>query len=124
MDLRLRVIPDELAVCRLSPDAPRPSWAGGAFVSITRTSSELSVVCAADAVPRDVRAERGWRALVLTGEFDFNLVGVLKRILDPLAEAGVSVFAISTYDTDYVLVRQLDDAVDALAGASIDVLGA
>ncbi len=124
MDLRLRVMPGELAVCRLSPDAPRPSWAGGGFVSITRSPGELSVVCAADAVPRDVRAERGWRALVLTGEFDFNLVGVLKQILDPLAEAGVSVFAISTYDTDYVLVRQLSDAVAALAGASIDVLGA
>ena len=64
MDLRLRVMPDELAVCRLAPDAPRPTWATGSFVSTTRTPRELCVVCAADVVPRDVRAERGWRALV------------------------------------------------------------
>jgi uncharacterized protein len=123
MDLRLRVMPDELSVCRLAPDAPRPTWAGGGFVSVTRTPTELCVVSGTGTVPADVRSEPGWRALVLAGEFDFNLVGVLKRILDPLAEAGVPVFAISTYDTDYVLVRRLDEAVRALDDAGIDVLG-
>ncbi len=122
MDLVMRALPGELAVCRLAPDAPRPTWARGPFVSVTRTPSELSLVCAAEAVPADVRAERGWRAFVLGDSLDFELVGVLKRLLDPLADAGVSVFAISTYDTDYVLVRQVEAAVDALESAGIDVL--
>ena len=91
-DFVLRVLPERVAVCRLAPDAPRPTWARGTLVSATRTPGELSVICDENAVPTDVRAERGWRALVLTGEHDLALVGVLKQVLDPLAEAGVSVF--------------------------------
>jgi hypothetical protein len=123
-DFVLRVLPEEFAVCRLAPDAPRPTWAGGAFTSVIRTPSELAVVCDEAAVPSDVRVERGWRALVLTGAHDLALVGVLKRILDPLAEAGVSVFVVSTFDTDYVLVRRFEAAVTALEDANVEVLGA
>jgi hypothetical protein len=124
IDLVLRVLPDSLAVCRLAPDAPRPTWAKGSFVSITRSPAELSVICDEGAVPSDIRAERGWRALELHGTFDLALVGVLKRVLDPLAEGGVSAFVLSTFDTDYVLVRRFEAAVVALEGAGIDVLGA
>jgi hypothetical protein len=123
-DFVLRVLPEQVAVCRLAPDAPRPTWAKGTLVSATRTPGELSVICDERAVPSDVRAERGWRALVLTGEHDLALVGVLKQVLDPLAEAGVSVSVISTFDTDYVLVRRFDAAVAALEDAGFEVLGA
>jgi hypothetical protein len=122
-DFVLRVLPEELAVCRLAPDAPRPTWAKGVFVSITRSLTELSVICDQTAVPSDVRTERGWRALVLTGTLDLALVGVLKQVLDPLADAGVSVFVVSTFDTDYVLVRRFDAAVAALDDAGFEVLG-
>jgi len=123
-DLVLRVLPEELAACRLAPDAPRPTWAKGRFVSITRSFTELSVICDEASVPSDVRTERGWRALVITGELDLALVGVLKQVLDPLADAGVSVFVVSTFDTTYVLVRRFDAAVVALEEAGFDVLGA
>lgn len=114
--LTLTTLPDALAVCRLDP-SPIPAWADGdGFVSITRTARELSIVCAEARVPDDVKAERGWRVFKLEGPFDFALVGVLKQVLDPLAEAKVGVFAVSTYDTDYVLVKaaQFEQAVAAL----------
>lgn len=98
-----------LAVCRLDASAPVPDWAlNGEFFSVTRTADELSLVCEEHLVPPEVTCERGWRALVLEGPFDFNQVGVLKSILDPLANAQISIFALSTFDTDYVLVRGKD----------------
>jgi len=86
-----------------------PSWAlelHEGFVSITRTPDELSIVCPQDAVPPDTRVEEDWRALVLPGPIPFEMTGVLAALTVPLAEAGIPVFAISTYDTDYVLVRE------------------
>ena len=115
--LTLIALPDTLAVCKLDVTAPIPVWADGdGFVSITRTEDELSIVCADARVPSDVKAEHGWRAFKLEGPFDFALVGVLKQVLDPLAEANVGIFAISTYDTDHVLVKalQFEQAVTAL----------
>lgn len=111
------------AVCRLGPDAPVPIWARGEFVSITRTAQELSVVCDEAKVPPGVRIERGWRCLKLAGPLDFSLVGVLQSLLAPLAAANVSVFAVSTYDTDYVLVRHadLDRALAALREAGWNI---
>lgn len=95
------------AVCRLAADHPLPTWAtGGPFVSITRTTDELSVVCREEAIPEGVRCERGWRCLRVAGILDFSLVGVLASLLGPLAEAGISVFAVATFDTDYLLVKQ------------------
>jgi hypothetical protein len=123
LSFTLIVMRGELAVVRLPPDAHVPPWAftaaAGAIWSMTRTNDELSLVRAADAVPSDARAERDWRALRIAGTIDFALTGVLASVLVPLAEAGVSIFALSTYDTDYVLVRAhaLDAAIDALRGA-------
>lgn len=121
----LTLLPDAMAVCRLPAGqlpagAAPPAWLDGeAFVSLTRTPDETSVVCGAAVVPAGVRAEFGWRALRVAGPLDFALTGVLLALLRPLAAAGVSVFAVSTFDTDYVLVREaaLDAALVALRGA-------
>ena len=77
----------------------------GAFTSITRTPDELSIVCDEDAVPADIKAERGWRTLRIEGPIPFEMVGVAAALLSPLAEAGISIFLVSTFDTDYLLVK-------------------
>lgn len=110
----------ELAVSRLPPGAPVPGWATrGAFHAIARTPLELSIVCAAAEVPDDVRSEKGWRCFRLAGPIPFEETGVLLSVAAPLAAAGIGIFAISTFDTDYVLVpgRKLEAAVQALAAA-------
>jgi len=119
MTFRLRVVPGTLAICRLGAHAAVPAWAGGPLLSVTRTPDELSVVCDQGVVPEGVRAERGWRALAVEGPLDFALTGVLDGLAAPLAAAGISIFAISTFDTDWLLVRdhQLAAASDALRAA-------
>ncbi len=120
MTLRLTLLPDRLAVCRLGPADPVPAWAhAGAFASITRTPEELSIVCAEAAVPSAVRQEDGWRAFVLAGPLDFALTGVVAALAEPLARAGVPIFVVSTFDTDYLLVKhvRLDDAIATLEAA-------
>jgi hypothetical protein len=123
--MQLDLTADRLAVCQLPADAPLPAWAlePKSFVSITRTPGELSIVCRADLVPAAVKQETGWRALRIAGPLDFGLTGVLASVLTPLAQAGVSIFAVSTYDTDYVLVREskLSAAIQALRAAGHDV---
>lgn len=116
----LTVLPDYLALLRLPPAAPLPSWAVlSGFFSLTRTSDELSVVCWAKDVPGDLSAEKGWRALKVKGPFALSEIGVLAALAAPLAEAKVSLFAISTFDTDYLLVseQQLPVAIAALRQA-------
>jgi hypothetical protein len=120
--LRFSVLDGAWAVARLGADEPFPAWALDApgFVSITRTADEVSVVCREEYVPRDVRAEYGWAAMKIEGPFAFTQVGVLTSFIEPLAAAGVGLFAISTFDTDYVLIKagQLVHACRALAEAS------
>lgn len=101
----LECIPGRYAVCRLDATAPVPVWATGPFVSVTRTADELSVVCADEYIPPDVQAEPDWRCLRVAGTLDFALVGVLAALVQPLAAAGVSVFVVSTFDTDYLMVK-------------------
>ena len=120
----LAVLGGRYAVCRLAVDAPIPAWtAASPFVSITRTAEELSIVCAEGLVPPDTHCEPGWRILRVAGPLAFSLTGVLAAIAAPLANAAVSLFAVSTFDTDYVLVKESDlaNAVDALrlAGHSV-----
>jgi hypothetical protein len=115
----LSVLPERLAICRLSASARVPSWAlelHETLISITRTADELSIVCPEAVVPPEVQVERGWRALKVPGPLPFELTGVLAGLATPLAAAGISIFAISTYDTDYVLVRagDLERALAAL----------
>jgi hypothetical protein len=104
--LILQLLSDEFAVCRLAPDASVPAWADATpFVSITRTTDELSIICRAASVPAGVHAERGWCLLKLAGPFPFDAVGILASVLDPLAAAGIGVLAFSTFETDYVFVK-------------------
>jgi hypothetical protein len=115
--LRLSVLGERLAVCRLDAGSAVPDWATAAqFSSITRTAGELSVVCPEERVPAGITCERGWRALKLEGPFEFGTIGLLSSVVGPLAESEVSVLAIATYETDYVLVQesQLDPATEAL----------
>jgi hypothetical protein len=124
LGLTLEILDDELAVCRLPVDAAVPNWAwAGELTSITSSDDELSLVCAAEAVPDDVTSTRGWRAFRVRGPLDFELVGVLAALSTVLAEATIPIFALSTYDTDYLLVQgsRLDAAVDALSAAGYDV---
>ncbi len=120
----MRVEPGALAIARLDPDAPLPPWAeSGAFRAVVRTSSELSIVCDFAAVPAGVRAEGPWRAIAVIGPIDFAVTGLLAAIANPMAAAGVSIFAVSSFDTDTILVRadHLDRALAALGGAGFAV---
>lgn len=124
-DLTLLILPERYAVCRLPAEADFPEWARpGDLLALLRTRDELTVVCAERYAPPEARAERGWRALQVQGRLDFALVGVLASIAVPLARADVSLFALSTFDTDYVLVKEnsLERAVAALTQQGFLVL--
>lgn len=124
-DLPLVLLSDHLAVCRLAADAPFPEWArSGDLLGLVRTRDELSVVCAERFVPPEVRAERGWRVLQVQGPLDFSMVGVLASLALPLARAGISIFALSTYETDYILFKEsaLERAIHALTQAGFLVV--
>lgn len=103
--MRLAVYPEALAVVRLGPGAEVPSWAESSSVfSITATATETSIVCAARSVPGKAVAQKPFTAYAVEGPLDFELTGVLVELLTPLAEEGISVFTLSTYDTDWILV--------------------
>jgi uncharacterized protein len=118
--LPLSLLPGTYAVCRLDSGSPVPDWAlSGPFFSVTRTRGELSIVCEEGSVPDGVLSEPGWRCIKIEAALPFGLVGILVSTLQPLAEAGVGIFAMSTYDTDYILVKSgdLDGATAALTQA-------
>ena len=118
--LSLEWVRGRFAVCRLGADEAVPDWAlasgSSGLLSVTRTERELSIVADEDRVPASTCAERGWVALRVAGTLDFGLVGVLSVLTGALAAAGVSVFAVSTYDTDILLVKATDSerALEAL----------
>ncbi|SPE28283.1 conserved hypothetical protein [Candidatus Sulfopaludibacter sp. SbA3] len=122
---RLLLHAERMAICRLAGGEPVP-WACGGFYSVTRAARELSIVCVEAGVPAGVRCDRPWRLLEVEGPLDFGLTGVLASLAAPLAEAGVSIFAISTFDTDYLLVKEesLQKAVEALQAAGHKVIPA
>jgi hypothetical protein len=113
MHLRFRQLAGNFAVCRLPPDALIPQCTAEEFFSITRTKEELSIVCPADQAPPHAKCESPWTCFKLEGPFPFSLTGVLVSFLDPLAERGVPIFGVSTFDTDYILVRE-EQAATAL----------
>ncbi len=118
--MKFRVLSEKLAVSQLAAGSPVPEWAVTAgFFVVTQTPEEMSIVCEEYRVPADVRAEKNWMALRLEGPFPFSLTGVLSSFLQPLAESGISIFAVSTFDTDYVLVKgeKLNLAIEALDAA-------
>jgi uncharacterized protein len=123
--LKFRQLPGPYAIVRLAPDAPVPDWAAnGEFISITRTTDELSIVCPAENLPPDVRSPHRWTCLKLKGPFRFSLTGVLQSFIGPLSYGQIPIFAISTYDTDYVLVQEqfLDASLDALLHAGHELI--
>lgn len=125
--LSLLVLPERLAVCRLAPDEslpmPTPSTC---FWSVTRTQEEVSVVLPEEAAPPDCRVEKGWRCFKVIGPLDFGLTGILASLATSLAEADIPIFAISTYDTDYILVKEenLERAAQTLQDRGHTVVGA
>ena len=115
--LDVQVAPEEYAIYRFAPHAPIPPWAQtGRFWAVVSTPTEVSIICAAVAHRYAERVERGWRLIALLGSFAFTATGVLAFVLGPLAEASVSILALSTFDTDYVLVKEesLSHAVEVL----------
>ncbi len=118
--LTLVIFPQLFAVCRLHPDGFIPHWALlGDFVSLTRTNTELSIICPQENVPVDAQAERGWRCIKIDGPFDFSVAGVHAAVALPLAEADISTMAVATYDTDHILVKaeELEHTVQVLTRA-------
>ena len=107
--IELSILPETFSICRLEPSTQLPDWlAGLAFWAAVRTADELSLVLPETAVPAGWLVEPGWRGIKVKGPLDFSLTGVLVNLCTPLAENGISIFAISTYDTDYILVREKD----------------
>ncbi len=114
------------SIVQLAPQA-FPSWVtnAGPFVSITLSSDELSIVCVSHAVPNGVVADHGWRCIKLRGPFAFDQVGILASIANPLAAKSIAIFAMSTFDTDYILIKEanLQSAIHALRDAGHDYAG-
>ena len=124
-NLTLELLPDVYSICRLDPQADIPSWVlEGDFLSITRTKNELSLVCSQERVPHVVECDKGWRCIMVRGPLDLSLVGILASLTSSLAEVDISIFAISTYETDYLLVKgeNLRRAVLKLKEAGHDVV--
>jgi len=118
--LTITVHSELYAICRLEPDTEVPAWAVGKnFFTLSRTKTELSLVCEEKEVPLETHAERNRRLLQVEGTLAFTLTGILAAITVPLAEAAISIFAVSTYDTDYVLVNDndLENAIAVLERA-------
>jgi uncharacterized protein len=108
--LKFRRLPGGFVICRLPVDSENPQWATShnSFSSITRTADELSIVCPSENVPQPFRDKTEWACFKLEGPFSFSAVGILASLLIPLADARIPIFAISTFDTDYVLVKEED----------------
>ena len=128
MDIRklsLRILPEGMAVCRFEPTAPLPDWIGDTgFYSITRTEAELTIVCPETRLAPGTISETGWRCFKALGPLDFSEIGIIFSLTRPLAENGVSVFVISTFDTDYFMVKQKDltKAIDALTAEGHEII--
>lgn len=125
MLVKLSTLDELYAIVRLDPDTAVPDWVGGGhFWSVTRSDSELSIVCRQDDVPPDASAEGGWVVFELAGPLDFTLTGVVASLCSPLADARVPIFVLSTFETDYLLVREPDlhRSIDALREAGHEVV--
>jgi len=126
MALTLSILQGTFAICRLDKGARIPDWALiGSFFSITRTPDELSIVCPQINVPEGTKCDKGWRCLKVEGPLDFTLTGILASLAMPLARASISIFAVSSYDTDYLMVKEKDAkrAVLVLSQEGHQILG-
>ncbi|HKP85290.1 MAG TPA: ACT domain-containing protein [Blastocatellia bacterium] len=122
--MKLSLSEEVFAICRLAADSPVPGWAlAGSLYSITRTADELSVVCPQDQTPEETRADRGWRCMKVHGPLAFSMTGIMASLVVPLADARIGVFVFSTFDTDYLMVKEsdLERAIRALIDAGHEV---
>lgn len=109
VSVTLKELPGDYAVARLPRGSAIPDWADGeGFVSIGRTEDELSVVCLAVRVPDGVRSDAGWTVYKFEGPFEFTETGIALSVIRPLSEEGISIFLVSTFDTDYLLIKTAD----------------
>ena len=107
--LDLYVLPERLAICRLGPEEKLPPWAGSAvLLSVTRTQAETTVVCQEENVPAGITCNKSWRCLRIEGVLDFSQTGILSSLTAPLAEEGIPIYALSTYSTDLILIKEKD----------------
>jgi uncharacterized protein len=123
--LTLKLVNNLFGVCRLEYNAEIPEWTHrGEFISITRTRDELSIVCLQKSIPEGIKFESDWRILKIEGPLDFSLIGILASISTILAEKEISIFAISTYDTDYILIKEdkINIAINALIDAGYYII--
>ena len=123
--LTMKLLKEKLGVCRLEKGESIPQWAQNSeFYSISKTEDELSIVCDQKSIPSDVKCENDWRVLKIEGPLDFSLIGILSSISTILAEKAISIFAVSTYDTDYILVKdnEIDNAILALENERYEVI--
>ena len=126
IELKFSWLPESFAICKLPADAAIPEWAlTGVFTSVSRTQDELSIVCPADNLPANVHSESHWECFKLEGPFAFSQIGILASFINPLSQSGVPIFAISTFDTDYVLIQEEFMAIahKALEEAGHQLLG-
>lgn len=124
MKLKLIVQKGGYAVCRLDKKEPVPSWVAGEFISVTRTKDELSIVCNELTVPKTINKNSGWKLFKIEGPLKFSLAGVISSLAVPLAEKGISIFVISTYETDYFLLKEdlASDAIKILSAAGHTII--
>ncbi len=123
--LVMKVLKEKFGVCRLDSTNSIPGWATNSeFFSITKTLDELSIVCCQNNIPDGIKCEKDWRILKVEGPLDFSLVGILASISTTLAKSGISIFAISTYDTDYILVKDRDiyNTITALCNDGYEII--
>lgn len=130
--LILKLLKEKYVVCRLDKNDAMPAWATyGEFFSITTTEDELSIVCSQENLPHNIQCEllniqceKDWQILKIEGPLDFSLVGILASISSLMAKEQISIFALSTYDTDYILVKEadIDAAINALLKNNYDVI--
>jgi uncharacterized protein len=116
----LYLLPGRMAICRLDPEEESPPWAGSEVLSsVTRTQAEVTVVCQEENVPAGITCNQSWRCLRIGGVLDFAETGILSSLTAPLAVEGIPVYALSTYSTDLILVKEKDlsRTVRALSGA-------
>ncbi len=116
----ITILKEIFGIARLDKNSPIPEWAKkGSFYSITNTSDELSIVCEKTNIPEDVKISNNWKIFKIEGPFDFSLVGIMAHLSTVLADGGVSIFTISTFDTDYILVKEenLEKATELLRKA-------
>ncbi|MGG7058353.1 ACT domain-containing protein [Clostridium tertium] len=123
--LNLKLLKDRYSVCRLNRNEEIPKWIfQEEFFSITRTDEELSIVCLQDKIKENIKCEKDWRILKIEGPLDFSLIGILSRISTLMANNDISIFAISTYDTDYILIKEesIKRAIEVLENNNYNII--